>query len=223
MIVSKKTFLDFFSDPAPALEVKFSPLSDELPLKVLVRNKLGGQIDKKGKKYLESICKETGLKEFNDFYSSLDGFELCIPVYPPSCTPNPGIKMITANNLHKFTDQYTGKGKWAWTIDLNKSKTLYRGNNKWVAFAEVDGGPSCLTIFLTGENAGCIYLVSPQPHFNILKPISKSFSLFLERVVKDPAAFLRLIRSYVSVRRSDGQNYGYVPMSYLTDSNKSAQ
>jgi hypothetical protein len=73
-------------------------------------------------------------------------------------------------------------------------------------------------LFLEGENAGCVYFLTIEPPFNILKPIAKSFTLLLERIAKDPAAFLRLVRYYVSLRKTDGNNYGHIPMEYLSDS-----
>ena len=75
----------------------------------------------------------------------------------------------------------------------------------------------CLTTFLDGENAGNVYCLCPQPQFNILRPIARGFYLLLERIAKDPAAFLRLIRATVSFPGDDGYNYGYVPVEYLPD------
>jgi hypothetical protein len=215
MPIEKKSFLDLFTDPSPALYAKFSTQSEEPPTKILLRNKLGTNIDKKGKRYLEDLCKDPRLSEFLDFYTTNDGFEFCTPFSPANVYEKPGIRLISSLNLAKFNSQYLKGGEWAWTIDLNKSKEFYRGDCSWIAFAEIDGGPACLTIFLHGENAGCVYYVTPQPHFNILKPIAKSFNLLLERIAKDPAAFLRLVRSYVSLRKPDGYNYGYVPIEYL--------
>ncbi|WP_426671105.1 hypothetical protein ACPPVU_07695 [Mucilaginibacter sp. McL0603] len=219
-MVEKRTFLDFFNDPSPALNVKFSNVAEEESREVLVKNILGSPIDKKGKKYIESICKDVRLNDFFEFYTTHDGFEFCKPVYPDNYLKTPLFKLISSLNISNFNKQYIKGGKWAWSIDLNKSKTLYRGNDTWVAFAEIGQGPACLTIFLTGENAGCIYLVAPQPAFNILKPIAKTFNLFLDRVAKDPAAFLRLVRSYVVMQGTDGQNYGLIPVEYLSNSNE---
>ena len=218
-MVEKRSFFDFFNDPAPALNVKFSNTPDEKPRKVLVKNRLGSSIDKKGYKYIESICKDDRLNGFLEFYIAHDGLEFCTPVYPDNLHKTPLFKLIPSVNVSNFNKQYIKGGKWAWAIDLNKSKTLYRGSENWIAFAEIDRGPTCLTIFLTGENAGCVYLVTPQPAFNILKPIAKTFDLLLDRIAKDPAAFLRLVRSYVTMQGDDGQNYGFVPVEYLINSN----
>jgi hypothetical protein len=218
MAIKEKSFLDLFTDPSPALMVNFSRSAEERSRKILVRNKLGDVCDKKGRQYLESICKDSRLSDFLEFYLVHDGFEFCTPILATISSVVPLLKVIPSKDLSKFTDQYLNKGRWAWTIDLNKSKGLYRGNNKWISFAQIGNGPSCLATFLDGENAGCVYLVAPQPHFNILKPIAKSFNHFLERIAKDPAAFLRLTRSYISIRKTDGNNYGHVPMEYLSDS-----
>jgi hypothetical protein len=219
MSEKKRNFLDLFNDPSPALDVKFSNTAEEKARRVLIKHKLGAPIDKKGKKFIESICKDTRLNDFVEFYNVNDGCELCTPVYPDNYIKTPLLKLIPSSNIANFNKQYIKGGKWAWTIDLNKSKTLYRGNDSWVAFAEIDRGPSCLSIFLTGENTGCIYLITPQPSFNILKPIAKTFNLFLDRIVKDPAAFLRLVRSYAVMQGADSQNYGLIPVEYLKNSN----
>jgi len=100
-------------------------------------------------------------------------------------------------------------------IDLNKSKSLYRGSASWLAFAEIDSGPACLTIFLDGDHAGSVFYVTPQPEFNILRPIAKGFHALLIRIADDVAAFLRLVRATVSLRGTDGASYGFVPVEYL--------
>jgi hypothetical protein len=84
-----------------------------------------------------------------------------------------------------------------------------------LAFAEVDGGPSCLTIFLDGENAGNVFLLNPEPKFNTLKPIAKTFNALLDRIAKDPAAFFKLTRAYVTLIGKDKQNYGHIPIEYI--------
>jgi hypothetical protein len=218
-MIEKRTFIDLFYDPSPALNVKFFNTPDEKPQSILVKNLLGPLIDNKRKKYVESICRDPRLNEFSKFYCSHDGLEFCKPVYPDNCSKVPLLTLIPSRYISDFTKQYTKGGKWAWTIDLNKSKSLYRDRDTWVIFARVAEGPSCLSVFLTGENAGCIYLVAPQPAFNILKPIAKTFNLFLDRVAKDPAAFLRLVRSYVRIRGADGQHYGFAPVEYIGNSN----
>jgi len=68
---------------------------------------------------------------------------------------------------------------------------------------------------LDGESAGNVFLLNPEPRFNTLKPIAKSFTSFLDRVAKDPAAFFKLIRAYVTLVGSDKQNYGFVPIDYI--------
>ena len=215
----KRSFLDLFTDVSPALDIKFSNTSNENTRRVFVKNKLGLTIDKQGKKYIESICTDERLKDFVEFYNDNDGCELCIPIDADDIIKTPRVKFIPSSRVNTFNNQYIKGGKWAWTIDLNKSKTLYRGNDSWIAFAEIDSGPCCLSVFLSGENAGAIYLIAPQPAFNILKPIAQNFTQLLDRIVKDPAAFFRLIRSYVTVKRIDGQNYGFVTTDYLSNSN----
>ena len=219
IMTEKRSFIDLFQDPSPALNVKFSSTSNEEPKQILVKNSIGSSAGWFGKRYLRSICKDPRLSDFFEFFSAHNGLELCRPVYPNNCSKTPLLTLVPAQYISAFTKQYIKNGEWAWIIDHNKSKSIYRGNDAWVAFAKVDSGPSCLTIFLDGENAGSIYLAHPQPPFNILKPIAKSFNIFLERVANDPASFFKLVRSYVSMKGVDGQNYGHVPVEYLGNSN----
>jgi hypothetical protein len=208
----KRSFLDFFSDPSPALNVTFSFSEEEKPTIVRVRNKIGQKTDKKGIKQLEVFCTNEKLRDFFEFYSMHDGLELFTPISPENCQKNTLIKFIPAKDLKSFTDNFLKAG----IIDHNKSKQIYRGGDPWLAFANV--GIGVLTVFLEGENAGCVYFVTVEPHFNILKPIAKSFTLLLERIAKDPAAFTKLIKAYITIRKSDNQNYGYLPVEYIENS-----
>jgi hypothetical protein len=216
-----RTFLDLFKSGKTILKVKFDVKSDEDALEVQVLNELKDKADGKAAASLEQSCSDPRLREFVEFYSKSNGFNFAIPQFPKNVSNSPLVRQLGAGDLNKFTAQYLPSGKWAWTIDLNKTKPLYRGEHKWLAFAEVDGGPACFTIFLEGENAGNVFLVTPQPHFNILKPIAKTYSDFLKQIAKDPIAFLKLIRAYVTVIEKDNQNYGYVPVEYVDDNYKS--
>jgi hypothetical protein len=211
----KRNFYDLFKTDKPVLNVKFNTNSDELPTEIVVENKLKKETDIEGLKNLEKKCSDSRLKDFLDFYSEYNGFSLGTALLPTNSLKKPLLQQLPLSDLIKFTELYLPNGKWAWTIDLNKTKELYRGEQKWIAFAKVDEGPACLTIFLDGENAGSIFLLNPQPHFNILKPIAKSYNLLLERIAKDPAAFFKLIRAYVIIVEKDKQNYGYVPIEYI--------
>ena len=127
----------------------------------------------------------------------------------------PLLELKPAESIADFTDRYRPGGDLAWTIDFNKSKNLYRGSAGWLAFAEIESGPACLTIFLDGEHAGQVFYVTPQPPFNILRPIARGFHALLGRIADDVAAFLRLVRATVNLRGPDGANYGFVPVEYL--------
>jgi hypothetical protein len=215
-IKGKRTFLDLFETDRPLLKVKFDVNSNKEATEVEIENKLDRKIDTKGLENFKKICTNV---ELIDFYTKCNGFSLATPVLPGNVIKKPLMRQLPVADLIKFTEQYLPKGKLAWTIDLNKTKTLYRGEHKWLAFAEIDGGPSCLTVFLEGENAGNIFLLEPQPHFNILKPIAKTFNIFLERIAKDPAAFFKLTKAYVTIIGQDGNNFGYVPLQYIDGGN----
>ena len=212
---TKRDFYDLFKTDRPVLNVKFSVNSDEIPTEIEIENKLDKQTDIKGLATLEKNCSDCRLKDFLDFYSEYNGFTLGTALSPKQTLKKPLLRQLPLSDLTKFTELYLPNGKWAWTIDLNKTKTLYRNEQKWLVFAEIDGGPACLTIFLDGENAGSIFLLNPQPHFNILKPIAKSYNQFLDRIAKDPAAFFKLTRAYVTIVGKDKQNYGHVPIEYI--------
>jgi hypothetical protein len=212
-------FLKLFSDSAPALRVKFS-VSDEEAKTIRVQHKLGSKADAASCEYLDLLGEYIKLKEFCEFYHEHDGVELCKTFNACYNKDHPLLDFKSGKSIAKFTSRYMSTGDRCWTIDLNKSKALYRDSAQWIAFAEIDSGPSCLTIFLDGDNAGSIYYVTPQPEFNILRPIAKDFQALLKRIGKDLPGFLRLVRATVSIRGSDGQNYGFMPVNYLTNTNE---
>lgn len=214
-VKTKRNFLDLFNTDNSILKVKFNVHSDEEPTEVHIENTLGKKTDTDDLIELASICTDQKLKDFVEFYSKHDGFNLATPTSPKNSLKKTLLRQLSVSDLMKFTNQYLPNGEWAWTIDLNKTKALYRGEHKWLAFAEVDGGPACLTIFLDGENAGSVFLLNPQPHFNILKPIAKTYTDLLNRIAKDPAAFFKLTRAYVTLIGKDKQNYGHVPLEYV--------
>ena len=215
----KRTFTDLFNDQLPALHIKFDVKStEESPITVIIQNKLYKQADPKGSTYINSICLHEKLKEFADFYQTYDGFELATPVEPRNAVKVPLLKQLAASTIKSYTEQYLPGGKFGWTIQHNAQstiKSLYQGTDKWIVFAQIDDGPACLTTFLEGENAGNIFILMPEPRFNVLKPIAKGFNAFLDRIAKDPAAFLKLIRASVRINKDDGFRYGYVPIEYF--------
>lgn len=210
----KRTFFDFFEDKTPVLSVKFA-VQEEASQQVKIQNQLFKQSNFKELEHLKSICSDVRLQSFLSFYTAYDGFEIGNYKVALGAQNPPLLVQYPAAKLKEFTARYLPGGKLAWTIDLNKSAALYRGADQWLAFAEVGGGPACLTIFLTGGNAGSIYLLCPQPRFNILKPIAKDYQSLLDRIAKDPAAFLKLTRAFVTITGKDRENYGYVPVEYL--------
>ena len=210
-------FLRLFADPTPALQLKFRKSDNEVTV-MRVQHRLRPHSDGTSLLALDFLLGDPRLAAFLQFYREHDGLELC-RIYDARCRgERPLIDMKPGDSIAALTKRYQPGGDLAWTIDLNKSKALYRGTNSWIAFAQVEGGPACLTMFVNGEMAGCIFYLAPQPAFNILKPIAPSFAKLLDRIVKDLPKFLQLVRATVAVRKVDGENYGLVPVGYLPDS-----
>jgi hypothetical protein len=207
-------FLDRFADPSPSLRVQLDPSTDEKPQTIKVKHSLGERPSSDGRAFLKTLGKSSELKEFLEFYTKYDGFQFCWTLDSKSGKICPLIEFVPTENLASFTSRYLPGGDLAWIIDLNKSREMYRGSDRWLAFAEVNSGPACLTIFLEGDQAGCVFFATPQPWFNILRPIAKGFHLLLRRFVDDVPAFMRLVRAYVSRRGADGRNYGLQPVEY---------
>lgn len=211
--------LTFISDPAPALEVQFRPPDDERR-RVRVRHRAGGPADASTRAYLSSLGKHPSLAPFRAFYEQYDGVEVCITDDAHVGRLHALLEFKPGGQLKSFTARYLPGGDLAWTIDLNKSAAIYRSAMDWVAFAAVAGGPACLILFTTGELAGNVCYLTPQPSFNILKPVARGFDALLDRLSKDLPAFLRLVRARVKIRCADGANYGFVPVGYISDADK---
>jgi len=208
-------FFQLFHDASPALHVKFWNIPEEQPVVVHVEHCLRSKPTAKRRAYLETLRKYDGASELCGFYKKHDGLELCKTHDSRYREVRPLLQLKPAATISQFTSRYRPEGDLAWSIDLNKSKKIYRGSDSWIAFAEVDSGPACLTIFLDGDNAGKVFFVTPQPRFNILQPIAKSYNALLERIATDLAAFLRLVHATVTIRGADGENYGFSPIEYV--------
>jgi len=214
-IQNERTFYDLFGDSKPILKVRFDVNSNNETTEVEVQNLINQQIDNKGIEALKAKCSHTALEELIEFYSSYNGFILGRPVFPEEAIKTPVIRLLPVAELSEFTKLYQPNGDRAWVMDYNKSKSIYRAGSEWLAFAEIERGSACLTIFLEGENAGKVFLATPEPRLNILKPIAKSFNELLQRIAKDPAAFFRLLGAHITIVGKDSQNFGYSPVEYI--------
>ena len=209
-------FLKRLQDRSPALRAKLSWNDEnEEAIEVRVDHQFGAKPDKSGREYIKSLGSYPGAKELVQFYRQFDGLQLCRTFDARVDDTRPLIDFKRASLIQPFTEQYASDGDRGWIIDLRKSSKLYRGTDRWIAFAEVDSGPMCLTLFLDGDDAGKVFFLCPQPQFNILRPIAKSFYGFLERIANDLAGTLRLVRACVCLRGLDGWNYGLYPVEYL--------
>lgn len=145
-------FLELFANRSPSLRTQFHVDSDETPTSVPVSHRLCSAPGPKSLACLERIRSDV-LKQFCDFYLDHDGLEFCRTHDARYGEVRPLLEFMPAWQFERFTNRYRDNGDRAWTMDLNKSKSIYRGSNSWIAFAEVDSGPACLTIFLDGEKS----------------------------------------------------------------------
>jgi hypothetical protein len=213
-MVIPKAFLDRATDPSPGLRVKYWPESDEKSRPIRVEHLIGAHPTNETRNYLNSLAEHSALHELLEFYKKHNGLQFCRTYDSRYDEVRPLLELKPAESIPNFNSRYSQGGDRAWTMDLNKCKSLYRGSASWLAFAEIDSGPACLTIFLDGGHPGSVFFVTPQPWFNILRPIAKDFNGLLTRIAEDPVAFLRLVRATVTLRGVDGQNYGSVPIEY---------
>jgi hypothetical protein len=211
------SLLECFRDPSPALRVKFWSITEEEPTTVPVAHSLGGKPGAESRAYLKSLAAHPLSHELRSFYSEHDGLQLCITHDARYDEARPLLELKPASSISQFTSRYQPGGDLAWTIDLNKSKRIYRDSDPWITFAEIDSGPACLTLFLDGDRAGNVFYLTPQPPFNILRPVAVSFNALLDRIAKDLPAFLRLVRATVTIRGADGENHGFRPVEYVAD------
>ena len=200
-------FLQRVRDREPALRVVFSMAEKERPKTIPVEHHLGATPDATSGSFLsKTLGRYPSAKEFRNFYAKHNGLRLC-------CTHNaivervhPLLAFLQASEIAGYPRRSKPEGDRAWVIDLNKTVTLYRRKVSWIVFAEIETGPACLTMFLTGPHAGRIFYLTPQPPFNILRPIADSFNILLARIGADPAAFMRLVRASVVLEGTDREN-----------------
>ncbi|MEM1002383.1 MAG: hypothetical protein AAGH46_07025 [Bacteroidota bacterium] len=157
-------FRELIQHREPTLLVKYSKYDpDKEALEISLKNnfKIRDDINE----LPDWISATKSISELHEFYNYMDGLELFVPQKPKGCIQVPLITFLKMSNIIPKTREYQDGGKWAWTIDLNKTKKIYRSNDKWVVFAIIGRGPACLTIFTTGENKGSIFYLTPQPPF----------------------------------------------------------
>jgi hypothetical protein len=225
--MSKNIFWDRMRDEAPALRVEFGVRdAKETPRTVAVEHRLYPAADASRESWLGSQAEWPGARELAAFYTSYDGLGFCCTLDVRYDAVLPLIEFVPSAELTGLTARYQPGGDREWAIDGNKSRSLYRhaDHGSWIIFAEVQGGPASLALFLDGEHAGHVFLVAPQPRFNILRPIAKGFDALLQRMGKDPAAFLRLVGALVCLRGEERwmgpeglpNQFGFVPLDYLS-------
>lgn len=208
-------FLAIFEHPAPALHFEDFHEPYDRFMAAPVSHRLRSPPDIAGTELLTTLNRYDAMQSFCDFYRSHDGMELCRILNPRYDDFRPLLELKPAKDISAFTRRYQPGGDRDFVIDFNKSKTIYRSANSWIAFAEIGDGPACLATFLDGDNAGAVFYVTTQPEFNILRPIAKNFFSLLERIGKNIAAFLNLIRITVLIQDAEPRYCGCRIIAYF--------
>src|SRR5262245_59751961 len=128
--------LDRAADPSPSLRVKFWPESDEKPQTIKVEHVLGARSAGEGRDYQNSLAEYSALRELLGFYKKHNGLQFCRTFDSRYDEVRPLLELKPAECIASFTGRYAPDGDLAWTMDLNKSKSLYWGSARWLAFAE---------------------------------------------------------------------------------------
>ena len=148
-MTNPNAFLERFTDPAPALVIKFGYTDPkETPKTVKVKHRLGSVPSADGRLCLKTLEQHAALRELCEFYKNHDGAELCKASVSQFREAETMLEFKSVDTISKFTSQYRHDGENAWVIDYNKTKKLYRCSESWIVFAKIGLGPSCLTIFL---------------------------------------------------------------------------
>lgn len=210
-------FEKILNDPHPTFNAKFSKNDkNEVPIKITTKNKFKKSNPKIAGLFFDEHFQQHSVNEIKSFYAIVNGLQLFIPHKTKSCKSIPMITFHDIKTIKQITRQYQEGGERAWTINHNKSKNIYRTNDQWIVFGTINEGPACLTIFFSGKNSGAVFYLTPQPRFNILRPIAKSFNQFITRLTDNPIRLLQLVRSDFSIRKEDGFNYAYEPIEYFS-------
>jgi hypothetical protein len=193
---STRTIIELFNSKTKELEVK---CRWESPKTVIILASINDQNNTYPFNELSNIKDQSTLLNFFQFYQQYNGFNFEVKTKKGQFE-NPIFKLLSEEEIPAWTAHFQPGGKFAYAIDFNKSKSLYRSNHKWIIIATIFTGYSALAMFLEGENCGKIFLIVPEPEFNILKPIARNFTHLLERISNDPAAFFKLVRAPIVIR-----------------------
>src|SRR5690242_13636479 len=123
-------FLRLLSGPSPELRVKFRKTDLESKI-IRVQHRLGSKPMIESYEFLDSLGKHNWLNTFCEFYQQHDGVENCRTFDARHWEDRPLFEFISATNIRTFTGRYLPGGDLDWTMDLNKSKALYRSSASW--------------------------------------------------------------------------------------------
>ncbi len=220
--VIPREFLALFRDPAPGLVLEACQEAGLPEHGIAVEHRLHRRPSKTALARLSALGEGGGVPELREFYSKHDGAELCIRRRPQLEAGEPLVRLEPIESWAELTATYQPGGEYDWTIDHNayrKTGALYRGSDPWIVFGRIEHGPACLTTFLRGPNEGRIYYLAPEPGFDIVRPVAKSFLALLARMGADLAGFLHLCQATVAVppRAEDDFPYGLAVLQYVPD------
>ena len=191
-----RTIIELFNSKTKELEVK---CRWESPKTVVISASIFNQTKTNPFNELINIENQATLHDFFQFYNEYNGFNFEVKTKKGQLE-NPIFNLLSEEEIPEWTNYFQPGGKYAYAIDFNKSKELYRSKDKWIVIATIYKGYSALAMFLEGENCGKIFLIDPEPKFNIIKPIARNFTYLLELITNDPAAFFKLVRAPIVIR-----------------------
>lgn len=190
----KSSFLALFSAPSPALLFREPALPDEAPRCHRLVSVLGSA---PAPHDLESVSQLFGhdeaLSELLEFYRRHESVALRLEGIGGE-PEAPLFRLLDVASSRAFTSRFDSGNDLDWTIDLNtrrRVRALYRGPARWVAFALFESGPGCLVTFVEGAQVGEMFFLTPEPEFDIARPLARNFGELCDAIGQDLAAFLR--------------------------------
>lgn len=158
------------------------------------------------------------LADFVEFYTAHDGCALCIRPDTLNGGYAAALTFLPVAVWSAAIRPFLRAGDRAWALD---ELPFYR-SGEWRVFAASPSESTCLTIFFDGEHqgrslAGQIYYISLDPVLSMKEPLAPTFADLLDRIGRDPAAFLSDMGYCSHVQSEQGDYYGDPAEAYTPD------